>query len=366
LQSVRSDGRLLLYGRHASSANAALVAYDIDAGRELWSVPMDTDLALSAVGGRQLVVGSQSEIWVYAFDGTPPRLVITRPPSEYAGFQHVAVSDDGKTLALVLHESEPPGTPLPIGVSGPPARWNDTLIFIDLARGRELSRIDRTRPEFQGFDGMFGPLAWRADGTGVFMWGQTNSERPGSSVSVFLDGRVVRHNLEGAPYLGPRAQTAVEGIGSLGCMFYSGHSLTLRELDSGRDVGTVRDETRAFTGVDWSPDGREFLFESRPYPADDPGCLTGWWAGESLLFIMNATTGTTAPAMSVEDAYRRWYGGKLTWMDCDGRFVPPRPHPFGNAIAISCRNGSQEGALYVHGKQVDRGRIFRIVGVIDR
>ena len=369
---VASGGPVALYTR-GEPGGGELAAYDLQAGRLLWSVPWsDQGIKQAAVGGRTLAIewspakpaGRASVIGVYSFDSRALRELL-RSDSENTSFEHLAVSDDGRTLALVLYEAEPPGTPLPIGVPGPPQRLTNYLAFYDIASGRELARVDSIRPEFTGFRGSFGPLAWRNDGAGVFMWGQTNSEAPGDSATVFLDGRIVRHELKGAPYVAPDARHAAEGIGSLGCLFYSGHSVTLRDLDSGRSLASISDDTRAFTGVAWSPDSSEFLLESRPWSPDLQCERDRWWAADPQFYIARIDTGAIEPVASAEAVYRRWYGARLTWLDCEGLAVMPRPHPFGNPVSMTCRREGVSGTLYIHGQAADKGRYFGLIGILE-
>ncbi|HXH20619.1 MAG TPA: hypothetical protein VNN10_01225, partial [Dehalococcoidia bacterium] len=209
------------------------------------------------------------------------RQILSKPDVDKTSFEWVSLSPDGKMLAVVQHYFEPPGTPLPSGVPGGPARSVDSLLFYDLDANRELRRVESTLPEFEGFDGMFDPLMWLGDGSGVFMWGQTNSERPGSYATVYLDGSIQRHDLEGFAYVAPNGQVAVSGIGSLGCMFISGHRLDVRHLSSDRSLASIENQSRAFTGVGWSPASREFLFESRPW-REGFECADRWWAAEPL------------------------------------------------------------------------------------
>jgi hypothetical protein len=358
-----SEGPVAVYGKEQGPA-AELVAYDLRTAHALWRIPMGgaEPIAFASGGGNRLVLASRSRALLYTFDGSPV-LDLMRTSDSTEAFQSLSVSADGRLLAIVLHDEEPPGTPLPPGIAGPPVRWKDTLIFFDLDQQQEVGRVESTSSEFDAFLGFFGPLTWLPDNEGVFMWGQTNSERAGGYATVFLDGTVQQHDLAGFAYVSPNAQLAVEGMGSLGCMFISGNDVLLQDLSSSQDLFTIRDPERAFTGLAWSPDSREFLFESRPWRSD-LDCLDGWWAAEPDLFLLNVESGEAKPVRDVEDVYKRWYQDKPTWIDCAGRFVPPDFYPFGSVLALRC-DGVAEGTLYIRGAPVEVGRLFQLIDVLE-
>jgi hypothetical protein len=250
---------------------------------------------------------------------------------------------------------------LPIGVAGPGRSPDDIIVIYDVSRQREVIRFDYHQPEFEGFDGFFGPLQWRDDGQGVFLWGATQSDHPGSYATLYVDGTVVRHDLQGAAYVAPNGRVAADGIDSLGCLFYSGHDVVLRDIDSGRVLAEMHDETRAFTGFDWSLDSREFLVESRPWE-ESFDCEDGWWNAEPQLLLMNSETGEIQEVEDLEDVIRRWYGERLIWLECGGKFVPPRPHPFGNSWVLRC---DRAGTMHVRGQTVPTTDNVWVLGIIE-
>jgi len=358
---------VLVYLKQDRTPDTTLVAYDLEDKRQMLSVPLGrggSPYTVSA-GGRAIAVDTGLAINVYALDGAPPRqLSLANGTNEY--FNYLALSQDGKTLAVVRDWSESALSTPPVGQSAQ-YRPRQTLFFFDVAFNRELKRIESTQPEFAGFDGSFGPLQWLPDGSGVFMWGATQSERPGSYATVLLDGTVTRHDLKGAAYVSHDSSRAAEGIGSLGCLFYSGHEVTIRDLRTGVVLAGVQTDTRALTGVGWSPDDREFLFESRPWSADLTCEGDRWWTAEPQLFVFNADTGALQSAGSQESVYRRWYGGDAVFLDCNGTLVPPGRHPFGNPVSVSCRGAGQSptGVLQVGAHVVDSGTRFHIIGMIE-
>lgn len=362
IQPTSATGPVLVY--EAGTYLQTLVAFDLNAKRQLWSVPLNSTVnpPLSA-GGRRLVVATKRSVILYTFDGSPPRQVQSGLAAN-DGIQNMALSADGKLLAVVTHQIGPAATAGP-GTTPEPAAWQDEIVFYDLDSEREIGRIESWRPEFRAFHGTFGPVAWLPDNSGVTMWGATHSEQPGDYATIYVDGRIRVHKLEGAGYVAPNGGVAADLVpGTLpGCLSYGGHSIVVKD-DSRRTLASIENDQRAFTGVGWSPDSREFLFESRPY-SGVADC--SWHAAEPQLYLITLPDPTARAVGDLESVYRRWYGDSIAWLDCGGRFVGERPHPFGNAASLTClTSGSpdQSGTLYVAGQQVDTGQTFRIVGIV--
>jgi hypothetical protein len=352
-------GPVLLYRQDPGFDS--IIAYDLGASRQIWEKELSWPYAV-AVAGDYLVLADKQEVALYGVDGSRVTQIMPLSEVDQEQVSDMAASSDGTLLALSISRFlGPTPTPLPIGVPGEGRLPDDIVMIYDIAQRQEIARFDYHQPEFEDFRATFGPLQWRDDGQGVFLWGATGSERPGNDATLFLDGRVVRHAPAQNLYLAPSSRKAAEGIGSLDCMFISGHDVVLRDLDTGGVLAELHDESRAFTGFDWSPDSREFLVESRPYE-ESLRCEDGWWAAEPELLLIDSETGVVDEVADLEALFRGWYGEDLIWLDCGGQFVPPRPHPFGNPRVLRC---DRSGTLHVRGETVPTSENVWVLGIIE-
>jgi hypothetical protein len=250
------------------------------------------------------------------------------------------------------------GTPLPSG--GQAINLRGAILFYDLAQRRRVSVV--VGNDVTGLSE--GSIVWRDDGTGVLLRSYTHSERPGQITSVFLDGRVVPHDLQGFQYIAPNGRLILHGIGDNGCMAIADHQMFVRDADTGRDLVQIHNDQQTFTGWDWSPESDEFLFVSRP--ADETKkCQIGLLPETRLL--LSAQTGIVKAVPSLEALYRRWYGETLVWMDCEGEFLPLQTGTYDSPYAYCQSSDSQfrQGTLHHGTLTIDSSEFFHVIGVVQ-
>jgi hypothetical protein len=338
-----------------------LVAYDLGSGREVWDLAQSTNTdevitgVAAAAGG--VVMTTPSKAYFQPSDGSPLSVLFELEPG-WEQFEHVAASPDGRLLAVSVDlPPQPVGTPLPGG--GQAINLQGAILFYDLAQRRQVSLVAGN-----GETGLSeGPTVWRDDGTGILLRSYTHSERPGPISTVFLDGRVVPHELQGFQYIAPNGRLILHGIGDNGCLAIADHQMYVRDADTGRDVVQVHNDQQTFTGWDWSPDSSEFLFVSRP--ADEAkNCQIGLLPETTLL--LSAKTGVVSAVPSLEALYRRWYGEALVWMDCEGEFVPLQTGTYESPYAYceSQAGGFGKGTLHYRTLTIDSSEFFHLIGFV--
>ncbi len=271
---------------------------------------------------------------------------------EWQAIETMAVAPDGTTIALsIAQEPQPFGTPTPHGQG---FRRYGHVLFYDLNARREIREIVGTPANSLAA----GTLDWRADALGVNLGSFTHSESPGQRSGVFVDGSVVAYDVHDWAYLAPDGKRMVHGIDSQ-CMFIGGPEMYVRDLDSGRDTVALHNDQRMFTGLDWSPGGDEFLFQSRP-ARDGEACevLT-----EPIHLVLNATTGFVSSVPDLEALYVRWYGDALVWVDCQGTFEPLVGGHIGWPTA-HCFEAPAGGRLRYQDLEVDSAPFFRLHGIV--
>jgi hypothetical protein len=273
-------------------------------------------------------------------------------------WQGIATVDalEGRLAFSVVRAPRPVGTPRPDG-SGPFRRFG-SVYFYDLNARQEIAEIVGTEdnPLAEGV------LRWRADGTGVNLHSYTYSERPGPSSGIFLDGTMRLYDVQAWTYLSPEGTRMVHGIVSR-CMAIAGPDMYVRNLDTGQDVIAIHNGNRLFTGLDWSPDGREFLFQSRT-TVDGPECQP---LPEPIYLVMNASTGLVSPVQDLETLYRRWYGSDVLWLECQDRFEPFYAGYLGFRTALCLDSASQgfvPGTLRYRDLEIESGSSFRLYGIV--
>ena len=354
-------GRVIVY--RAGGVRNSIVAYDLGADRELWTIDDSSYRWTSlAVAGEYLIMADAREVALYRVTGerTAQLRELSEFDSESAG--NMAVSPNGKLVAIVIGRSLGPSpTPLPPGPGGGGFLPDDLVVVYDVETQHEVVRFDYHDPAFPELGSGFGALQWRDDGEGVLLWIAATPELAGPYFTLYLDGRIEKHQYEGWAFVAPSSRRTAEGFGSLGCMFISGHDVVLRDLDNGAVLGELHDESRAFSGFDWSPDSTQFLFESWPY--EEPwDCGTVLRAEEPALLLLDTVNGEVSDVSDAESLLRGWYGDALLWMECAGEFAPIRPHAFGNVRVGACEG---PGRLYVGDQDAGVGETFQIVGIIE-
>ena len=339
-----------------------LVIYDLGAGRVLWStrarIEGFTGVAGVALAGKDVIVATGKKVRVYSHDGTSGAVLFTTGADEYV--IDIAASKDGSKLAITLEgPSEPFGTPT---ASGQVYRWRGAVVFIDLTTRTQIRRFESNQPEFAEAKGYFYEVMWREDGQGVVLNFGTSSERPGGAATVYVDGRVVLHDLEAFAYVSPDGRLAVDGEGTVGCLALAGRRFGVVDLDQGAETAAVEEPGYMYSGQDWSPRSDEFLLLRRTY---DESQICSIRNLPTEAFTLSASTGELRRVSDLEALYRRWYGDELLWMDCGPvtGFVPVRRSYVGKPYGICAGDYSEDGTLRYQQLEIARGRGFLIYGV---
>jgi hypothetical protein len=145
-------------------------------------------------------------------------------------------------------------------------------------------------------------------------------------------------------------------------MAVAGHSFYVRDLDQGIDVAELHNDQVQYTGYDWSPDSREFLFQIRPH-VPNATCLQA----PPDYAVLYVDTGKVEAATDLEALYKRWYGSGILWVECNGEFLPLATASYGHRSAY-CQGSDgamTENTLRYDRLEIDRGLFFRIVGLIN-
>jgi hypothetical protein len=349
-------GPVLVYQRGFNPYT--IVAYDVGRQRPIWSakayLPDGFEEAAVVNGG--VVLTRQDGAYFQDIQGSPLEKLFDLRQG-WVGIGEVAVAPDEITLAFSIdREPEPIGTPTPSG-STLMQRYGSVFLYDLAARQETLEVIGTADNSLSG-----GALQWRADSQGVNLQSYTHSERPGPRSAVFLDGSAVLYDVQAWAYLSPDGTKMVHGITSE-CEAIGGPDLYMRDLDRGVDLIAIHNNGRAYTGVDWSPDGQEFWFQSRPYDAA-PGCQP---LDETVNLLLDATTGLVNIVTDLESMYRRWYGDDLVWIQCQGRFEPFTGGHIGSRTAFCLDSSSRiptGGTLHYRGTSIDSSNFFRVYGII--
>jgi len=350
-------GPVLVYetGRSLES----LVAYDLGRQRVVWRLdrPLaDPDPILSfAAFDDGVAMNTRLRVYWQPLDGSPAEVLIEAKP-DWVDFTTISGSPDKHLLAVsVRRPTTPLGTPTPTGQA---FRVTGSVLFYDLTQRREVTEVTGNDevPLREGW------LSWREDGRGVVLNSYTNSERPGPEYGVFLDGSAVAYNVDGFTYLAPNGTRLVHGLNTLGCEAIASHDFYVRDLDRGIDVAEIHNDQVQYTGYDWSPDSREFLFEIRPH-LPDARCLPS----PPDYAVLNTETGLVQAVADLEALYKRWYGSGVLWVECNDEFLPLATASYGNRTAYceGADGAAAENTLRYDQLAIDRGLFFRIVGLID-
>jgi WD40 repeat protein len=343
------------------TSNQSVVAYDLGRARRVWNLPrkLTADLAISdvAVAADGIVIAMPEAVFYQDFDGSPLEKLFDGEP-DWESIVSVSVAPDGVTLAVsVSVPAVPFGTPT---ASGQTYRFTGRIVFYDLEKRVEIREVAGAGENSLGA----GRIQWRDDDRGVVLRSSTNSHRPPPSTGVFLDGRVVAYDVDSYSYLGPNGRKTAHGIEEQDCLSLGSHDIYVRDFDTGSDIAEFHDEQRLFYGLDWSPDGTEFLLASRPYTGT-PSCQQT--ADPYVELLWNITTGTRSTVTDLQAIYGRWYGDDLVWLACDGRFEPLVAATYGTPYAYCEDEESKqtEGTLRYRNVEIDRSTYFRVLGITE-
>jgi hypothetical protein len=342
-----------------------VVTYDLDAHREVASFnaggPGDYVLGVSLAGSR-VVIASESRLVVAELDGSGRRDLLL--PPEGGSFNDADASADGTMVAATESRACAP--------SCPNGSQDGSVAFVETASGRLLRRVDIPRWSEGGRDAPPGTFRgypwlvhWRDDGAGVVITGGTSSEAPGSRATVFLDGRL-RIDPYSPSYeaIAPNGRQVATGLGSLGCMFISGHRIALIDLDSGRQLNAFADSQHALSSYEWSPDGSEVLYASRPFTPDDCDWVKS--APEWYLLPLNGAPPRRITPEGIDDVHHRWYGDRLVTADCDNLDLPVRSR--WQEQRLYCRGwggyDAESATIRVGGVPIGEASTVQVVGFI--
>jgi len=175
-----------------------VATYDVGAKRQLASFEVGKvgEYVLDViVVGNKAAANLQERIILYDLDGSNPRELRRAPAG--GSIVGVGASRDGTMLALAEY-TDPLCNP-----QCRPYADITSVVFLDVASGRELLVVPQSTPGFAGFRGQAAVITWRGDGRGVVVEGYTYSEAPGGTATVLLDGTVLTHDLGDYPVPAP-------------------------------------------------------------------------------------------------------------------------------------------------------------------
>ncbi len=300
--------------------------------------------------GSRIVVATSEGVARYELDGSG-RFELYRTTG--AAVQDVAVSPDGRTVAVaegglcIVEDS----------------CAESEVVFVDVASGRELTRVSQRSPAFDSFAGYFYRVSWRDDGRGVVVGGGTNSELPGGWATVVVDG-AVRFHFEGFPMLDSAARRAAVGPQPPdNCLLVSTLRLAVVDLDSDAELAVLEGGQRVFTPWAMSPDGTELLYQERDYVPDSM-CI--WTDAQPRWYLLDVAAGGAIPIAGPDPVFRRWYADRLVELECGaGRVAVPPRGVFG--WPLYCPTGEDPPVLrfWVNGHPVGVYANGEIVGFID-
>lgn len=351
--------RLVVYllGRSASplgGPSGRIVTYDLDAARELVAFEVAGAMELppmADLAGSQVVVATSEGMARYELDGSG-RFELYRTTG--AAVQDVAVSPDGRTVAVaeggLCAEDE--------------YCAESAVVFVDVASGRELTRVGQRSPVFDSFVGYFYRVRWRDDGRGVVVGGGTNSGRPGGWATIMVDG-TARVHFVSFPMFDSAALIAAVGPQSPdNCEFVSTLRLAVVDLDSGAELAVLEGGQRAFTPWAISPDGTELLYQERGYVPDSM-CI--WTDARPRWFLLDVASGGSTPVAGPDPVFRRWYAGRLVELECGEGRVATAPNGRFFGWPLYCPSGEDPPVLrfWVNGQPVGVYANGEIIGFID-
>jgi hypothetical protein len=343
-----------------------LVAYDVEAGEVYWSRNLgsgiDPTVAVPtfkvAKLGKRIAISNGRSIELVTADGANGGTLFHLIDDS---IEDIAASPDGRYLAIAVElAGEPIGTPAPDGAQG--YRRRSAVQFLDASSGQIVQTIDSSRPELADFRGSFYWLNWRDDSLGVVVSGATFSENPGGDATLLLDGSVRVHPVEGYGGIAPNGRLMAHGPSTFGCLAIAGHTLSILDLDSGRNVVSTGSDDEALTGLQWSPDSSEYLFTVRPYdPAD--ACGFDQNAPEQLR-LLDVATGEMQPVPDRRALFLRWYGSELIEAKGCGFIDGPLAATRWQEYLVTCLPGGAigVGSFLLDGREIVRSDYFELVG----
>lgn len=340
------------------SGPLTLAVFDMAAGRERAVETFVNERPNHAAVWRDgLVLAFSHRIELTDFDLVNRRIVFQAPPAAASGVADIAVSPDGLRLALTIE---------PAACSRPECTFYASQLYVlDLPSGQEVLKLDWPDPGTQGFDGALWQVQWRDDGSGVWVAGATHSERSGTKATVTLDGSVRIEPLRGFASIAPNGRIAAHGPDSLGCMFISGHSLSIVDLDSEVALFAIEDGSLAFTPWEWSPAGDESVFAVRAYPqGTTPGDCD--WVQAQPEWRIARLDGRPTRTVTVPELIQlrsEWYEDRFVTAGCE-REENPMLGRYGDPAA-QCDPSLPPGAIRVNGVDVGRTGRVAIVGFVE-
>jgi len=370
LPSVVSDpdalasGRLLVYADEVGAEVVAsrrhpivdIVTYDRDADRIVAAFRVGgadefTTTDWARLAGRQVVAHLEERVIVANLDGSGMRTLYE--PPDPARVTTLAVSPDARTVA--------------IGVDGIDGQHGyGILAFVDIETGREVGRIEAADFRAAGFDGSPGVKGWWANGEAVEVWGYIGRGGPGTSGTVYRDGRIVRHerwagmSADGSRVDIGRGEYVTACLGDLG--WYAVTALDLLDTRSGA-IERFTYGGEAIAAVSWAPDGSEFVFQSAEAQERGitPDCPDQPTTPEWKLW----TPAGVLPVPDMEAIMRRWYGDNFVQVECDGAILRFDWPAEAQVPRCSYMIDPPPGTLIVGGQRVGTVTWASIVGFID-
>ena len=255
-----------------------------------------------------------------------------------------AISPDGASMAVSELESEEQTSHtyvMVVSIADGSARTLATF-------GSQFSDDFRGRPT---------PMAWRDDGRGILVAGDTSSGRPGTWATVMLDG-TVRVHLTEAAFPSPNGRFLELDDTGENCVAPGPQRVRLIDLDTNTEVARVEDSGRGIINQGWSPNGDALLYgQFMPIPGteNDP-CRPTYDASSGRSFLLRTSGGRPEPVADVAALRARWQPEARIELTCVN----------GPADAFDSCPGVDRRQLSVNGTRVGVAEDIRIVGFIDR
>jgi DNA-binding CsgD family transcriptional regulator len=341
-----------------------LLIYDAGTSRTLVDITLPgADSYTGDARAGKVLVASRKAVSEVDYDGSMHE-VFTESREDY-GVAGAVISPDGKTAAIAVQHSLAPDTP-------PTPDDGDYLLFLDLATGKEVSRITKpVQPEpgsvFDGYNSQFQWLTWRNDGTGVVVAGATGSERPGGWATLYLDGRVVRFDNLGYAAIAPDGRVAAEGQAITGCMSIGMGTLSIFDLSSLTPVVSVSaTDDSVLTAWAWSPDSAELIVAESPLVESEyaDGLCPDF--RQRRYRLLDIASGGDQPLDDLDVVYRKWYAGDpLLSMDCNDGTRAYATYVRLGARYVMCDGDLEPHALLLNGRSIAKGAQFQVLGIIQ-
>jgi hypothetical protein len=355
-------GPLLVYTRDVRSVDTSsrisyahqVVTYDVGAKREIASL----DGVQAILAGDKIIARSGTQVVQYDIDGSNPRVLREAP--EGGAITWVAVSADGTKIALTEEKERP----------SPWKGWAEitSVVFLDVESGREILVVPMSAPGFEGFGWEAWHVIWRDDGKGVVLLGSSNSDMPGGTATVLLDGSVRNHDVT-TWLAAPNGRYVAEA--SLGTImpceiFIHLNEIALHDLDSGKALASVHNDELFLLPLEWSPDSTELLYATySTRPAAEGECNPPKEGGvmhdqaSERLYLLRTDGSPPEAVADIEAVHQGWYSDRHVRFFCLGK-------PVRGPWCSGERGESEPVDIYVGDILVGSGEGVEIVGFIDR